>query len=334
MKALLIASKDDFNEDISKVTGIGRYVRELYKGLKKEINVESYPIFDYSSILSSFTSMLKGTFRNYSDYDIIHLLSSKPFFPIRKGKAKWVTTVHDLFFLKYRESKPLPLMKKIYLKSILSSDALIAVSSLIREDLEKLGYDKRIFVVNLGVGEEFFTTPLQKAEKKEMIKFGYIGRLDTERKNVIRGLKVFRKLKEKNVVFELWGSYNPKSEIFKEIKKESEEDPRIRIMGSASDEKLIEIYDSFDAFFFPTREEGFGLPVVEAQTRGVPVIVFKDARIPAEVCEYCIKIDEELPTLDYILSFKEKYSQLLKANASKFSWENSIKRLIDVYNSL
>ena len=333
MRVLLIAGKDDFNEDVSKVTGIGRYVREVYEGLKKQIDVEAYPLFDYSSIFSSAISLIKGTFHDYSSYDIIHLLSPKPFFPLRKGKAKWITTVHDLFFLKYNESKPSPFMQKIYLKSILSSDAIIAVSSLVKEDVEKLGYKKKIFVINPGIGEEFFTSP-KKPEKKDVIKIGYIGRLDSERKDLIRGIKVFRKIKEKNVIFELWGNYNPDSEIFKRIKKESEEDPRIRIMGSAPDEKLVEIYDSFDVFFFPTKEEGFGLPIIEAQARGVPVIVFKDARIPEEVCNYCIRINEEFPQIDYIKSFKEKYNDALRKYASKFSLGISVKNILNSYGSI
>ncbi|BBG23198.1 Glycosyltransferase Gtf1 [Sulfuracidifex tepidarius] len=334
MKLLLISSKNDVIEDISKVTGVGRYVREIYEGLKGENDVSLYPLFDYSSNLSSFVSVGKGIIRNYSDYDIIHLLSPKPFFPIRRGKAKWVTTVHDLFFLRYKESKPSPLMQKVYLKSILSSDAVIAVSSIVKEDIEKLSYNKRIFVVNPGVEEKFFTTPSHKTRKSDVIRFGYIGRLDAERKDIIRGIKMFRKIRERKIIFELWGSYDPNSEIFKEIKKESKEDPRIRIMGPALDEKLIEIYDTFDAFFFPTKEEGFGLPIVEAQTRGVPVIVFNDARIPQEVCKDCIKIRNEFPSLEYILSFSEKYCNRLKNNMTRFYWRNSIKSLISIYNSL
>ena len=333
MRVLLIAGKDDFNEDVSKVTGIGRYVREVYEGLKKQIDVEAYPLFDYSSIFSSINSIIKGTFHDYSSYNIIHLLSPKPFFPLRKGKAKWITTVHDLFFLKYNESKPSPFMQKIYLKSILSSDAIIAVSSLVKEDVEKLGYKKKIFVINPGIGEEFFTSP-KKPEKKDVIKIGYIGRLDSERKDLIRGIKVFRKIKEKNVIFELWGNYNPDSEIFKRIKKESEEDPRIRIMGPAPDEKLVEIYDSFDAFFFPTKEEGFGLPIIEAQARGVPVIVFKDARIPEEACNYCIRINNDLLNIEEILSLKNQFYEKIIQYSKKFAWKNIMPNILNIYKSL
>ncbi|WP_016732215.1 glycosyltransferase [Saccharolobus islandicus] len=224
-------------------------------------------------------------------------------------------------------------MEKLYVKSILSSDAIITVSSLVKEDVERLGYKKKIFVINPGIDERFFSTPkINTEERRDVIRLGYIGRVDSERKNLIRGIRVFKKLKGKNVIFELWGSYNLNNEIFKRIKKESEEDPRIRIMGPAPDEKLVEIYDSFDAFFFPTKEEGFGLPILEAQARGVPVIVFNDARIPKEVCENCVKIDDEIPPLDRILSFKE--NDKLRNYASKFSWENSIKNLLNIYNKL
>ncbi|ARM76126.1 glycosyltransferase [Acidianus manzaensis] len=335
MKVLLVASKGDFEEDVSKVTGIGRYAREVYNGLVNSgINVSAYPVYDYSSFTSSFLSMIKGMLHNYADYDIIHLLSPKPFFPIRKGKARWITTVHDLFFLKYKESKPTPMMERFYIKSILSSDAIIAVSSLIKEDVERLGYKGKVFVVNPGIGDEFFTAPIKREEKKKIVKLGYIGKLDSERKDVIRGIRIFKKLKDENVIFELWGSYNPNSEVFKEIKKESEDDRRIKIMGPAPNEKLIEIYDSFDALFFPTKEEGFGLSIIEAQARGVPVIVFKNARIPKEVCEYCIKIDDELQSTDEITSFRDKYFQSLRDYASQFSWKNSVKKVINIYNNL
>ncbi|MFP3203098.1 MAG: glycosyltransferase [Sulfolobus sp.] len=105
-------------------------------------------------------------------------------------------------------------------------------------------------------------------------------------------------------------------------------------MGPAPDEKLVEIYDSFDAFFFPTKEEGFGLPIVEAQARGVPVIVFKDARIPEEACNYCIRINEEFPQIDYIKSFKEKYNDTLRKYASKFSLGISVKNILNSYVSI
>ncbi|WP_016732214.1 glycosyltransferase family protein [Saccharolobus islandicus] len=110
MKVLLIGEKNDFKGEIEKVTGIGRYARELLIGLREKVEVSALPLYDHSSLYSSLGSIIKGIFYDYSKYDIIHLIAPKPFFPLRKGNAVWVTTVHDLFFLKYKESKPICLL--------------------------------------------------------------------------------------------------------------------------------------------------------------------------------------------------------------------------------
>ena len=52
-------------------------------------------------------------------------------------------------------------------------------------------------------------------------------------------------------------------------------------MGLALEERLIGIYDSFDVFAFPSLYEGFGLPILEAQSRGLPVIIYKYGKIPS-----------------------------------------------------
>jgi hypothetical protein len=60
MEVLLIATKRDFEAEISGVTGIGRYARSVYEGLSRLVQVEKYPVFDYSSFLSSLITTLKG----------------------------------------------------------------------------------------------------------------------------------------------------------------------------------------------------------------------------------------------------------------------------------
>jgi len=105
-------------------------------------------------------------------------------------------------------------------------------------------------------------------------------------------------------------------------------------MGPAPDEKLVEIYDSFDAFFFPTKEEGFGLPIIEAQARGVPVIVFKDARIPEEACNYCIRINNDLLNIEEILSLKNQFYEKIIQYSKKFAWKNIMPNILNIYKSL
>lgn len=330
MKVLLIATKHDFESEISRVTGIGRYVRSVYEELSKLVEVEKYPVFNYSSFTSALMSTLKANFSTvYSRYDIVHLLSPKLFFPLFKGKSKLVVTVHDLFFLKYRESNTR--FSKLYLRSISRADGIIAVSSLVKEELSDFVEKSKIFVVNPGIDDKFFEE--KKAETAhDKIKIGYIGRVDHERKNVLRAVREFKRLKRRDVILELWGGYDENSELFKEIAREAKEDDRIKIMGPVPDEELISIYDSIDVFLLPSKEEGFGYPVIEAQSRGIPVIVYKDLRIAEEVCKYCIKVEElNDESIERALRVDKN---TLREYARNFTEERSTRELVEVYKRL
>jgi glycosyltransferase involved in cell wall biosynthesis len=330
MEVLLIATKRDFEAEISGVTGIGRYARSVYEGLSKLVQVEKYPVFDYSSFLSSLITTLKANLTAaYPRYDIIHVLSPKIFFPLFKGKSKLVITVHDLFFLRYKESTTK--FSQLYLKSISWANVVVVVSSLIKEDLSKFVYKEKIFVVNPGIEDRFFKEKTEKG-RNNVIKTGYIGRIDHKRKNVLRAVRDFKRLKRKDVVLELWGSYDENSELFKEIAKEAREDSRIKIMGPLPDEKLISVYDSFDLFLLPSKEEGFGYPVIEAYSRGVPVIVYKDSRIPDEVCTYCVKVDE-LNDEDIEKALNTN-RDVIREYASNFTIQRSGMQLVKVYEKL
>lgn len=61
---------------------------------------------------------------------------------------------------------------------------------------------------------------------------------------------------------------------FKAIDIEAyKKDPRISFLGRVSDEELVKYYSNAQAFVFPSIYEGFGLPPLEAQTCGCPVLV-------------------------------------------------------------
>ena len=57
-------------------------------------------------------------------------------------------------------------------------------------------------------------------------------------------------------------------------------DKRIKFLGFASEHKLMSIYDSFNAFMFPSYYEGFVIPIIKAQSCGLPVIIYKYGKIP------------------------------------------------------
>lgn len=102
-------------------------------------------------------------------------------------------------------------------------------------------------------------------------------------------------------------------------------------MGSVSDKTLIGLYQGAMAFVFPSLYEGFGIPPLEAQKCGSPVIA---ADIPAlretlggsahfvdplDVADIALA----LRTLVHDADLRERLAALGAANARRYSWEAS-----------
>lgn len=116
-----------------------------------------------------------------------------------------------------------------------------------------------------------------------------------------------------------------------------ESDPRIRLLGRVSDEKLVDLYSGADAFIFPSFYEGFGIPPLEAQACGCPVLVANTASLP-EVCGdsalYCSPYDihDIAEKMDLLISRPELAETLRKkgrANIGRYDWQTSARTLLE-----
>ena len=110
----------------------------------------------------------------------------------------------------------------------------------------------------------------------------------------------------------------------------------IKFMGFAPENKLVNTYDSFDAFVFPSLYEGFGLPILEAQSRSLPVIIYKYGKIPKEVRKYCFEAENPEHMAQIIEDLKENgYNEKLKNKATTyartFTWERCAKETLEAY---
>ena len=89
---------------------------------------------------------------------------------------------------------------------------------------------------------------------------------------------------------------------------------------------LAEIYNGFDVFCLPTKGEGFGLPIIEAQACGVPVILTNTTSCP-ELCKTGWLIDKTEDDKRWLPNetwrFEAKPSAILKSLEGAFSlWES------------
>ena len=84
--------------------------------------------------------------------------------------------------------------------------------------------------------------------------------------------------------------------------------------------------------------EGFGLPILEAQARGLPVIICKDAIIPKEVRKFCIEVENESHMAQTFQDLKrEGYNEKIRTEAMhyarNFSWAKTALRTSELYKS-
>ncbi|MCL4373722.1 MAG: glycosyltransferase [Candidatus Marsarchaeota archaeon] len=352
MRVGLVGVEGDFDTpDISdiKKRSNNRYMSQLYSSLynlnAKGPQVDKIEV-PHMPVGLGFSLMFGTMFKNLSNYDILHNPDSKPFFPKNKGRAIVVSTAHGFeFIFDVKKDVDRSSVKGIFRHSVIiplaywslkRSDYMIAISSLTKNDAIRWGYDKdRIFVVNHGIDAKFINA--KKSTRKEHSKFriGYIGTFRI-RKNIGMAIEAIKKIDDSNIVFEVWGKRMFQYELFA---RQARGDNRIMFMGPAPEDRIVQTYDSFDAFVFPTTYESFGFPIIEAQARGLPVIINKHGRVSAEVRKYCLKAESPEHMAQIIEDLKENgYNEKLRKKATEyaksFTWEKCAEETFNVYKTI
>ena len=114
---------------------------------------------------------------------------------------------------------------------------------------------------------------------------------------------------------------------------------RMRFLGWVSDQELEDLYRSADAFVFPSLSEGFGLPVLEAMARGVPVATSARTSLAEVAGEAALLFDpdDEASIADAIdrLLYEEGLSAGLASagleQAARFTWDAAAELTVASY---
>lgn len=349
MRIALLAPKGDF--DKAQGEGTLRYMYELYRNMKiieKEYSsrVEKVELPLRKHLNKRLSHAFGNFLANLSEFDIAHSLTIMPMINLRSRNTIKFITVHDFQFLLKPELgadvKKGTLKKiwwsKAFLKlpakiSLASTDYVMVNSTQTRDETIAMGFPReRIFVANHGIDERFIDTPLKKKGKPQKFKVGYIGAF-RRRKNAGFAIDAFMAVPESDVIFELWGQ--PKFE-YEELKAKAAGDKRIAFKGFAPEKDLIKTYDSFNIFVFPSVYEGEGLAILEAQARGLPVIIYKDAMIAKEIRRHCFEAEDAMEMARIISAIKkEGYDKNKQAQAMKyartFTWESTARKTLEAY---
>jgi glycosyltransferase involved in cell wall biosynthesis len=136
-----------------------------------------------------------------------------------------------------------------------------------------------------------------------------------------------------------WGSaHSTKAEIA-ELATRLGIERRLRIPGYVTTEQLAALYAGAAMLTFPSRFEGFGIPVVEAMAAGCPVVVADATALPDLVGDAGILIDPDdvagwARVISSLLTDDVKRRELVaagRARAASLAAADPVQHLVEVY---
>lgn len=263
--------------------------------------------------------------------------------------AQTIVTIHGL---EYEFCpKAYSFWEKIYMRASIKKSCqwaskIISVSENTKKDLINLYkvLKDKIKVIYEGPGPSIDITS-NESFKFQISNFQpyllFIGRLE-ERKNIVGIIKAFEILKEKyKVSHNLILAGNP-NHGFVRIKEKIENSlygKNIVLMGFVKSEEKTELLKKADVFLFPSFYEGFGLPILEAQSVNVPVVTSNVSSIPEVADGSALLIDpnnaEDMADSVYkIISDKNFRNDIIRKgqeNVQRFSWEKCAEEIARLF---
>jgi glycosyltransferase involved in cell wall biosynthesis len=274
--------------------------------------------------------------------DLFHALNQRVEFPARRT----VATFHDLFVITGDYSSPefRARFTEQAKQAAGHSDAIIAVSRFTALQIEQqLGVEpSRIHVVPHGVTMPAANSTVQSenmVQRENLVLFvGVIQR----RKNVARLVKAFEQMPVgwRLALAGASEGYGAAEEL-----RAVEDSPRsgdIDVLGHQSAAQLDVLYARARIFAFPSLDEGFGMPTLEAMSRGVPVVTSNCSAMPEVAGGAALLVDPYQPDdvasalvrLAADESLREDLIRRGHARALAFTWESAVAQTWAVYQTL
>jgi len=216
-----------------------------------------------------------------------------------------VTTVHDLSVVRCPEMHPRPrrqLMDKYFPGALERSRCIITDSLFVRDELVAVYGTpvEKIHPIHLGVAPQYRvrgpdeTTVTLAAHGLSHGRYILaVGTLEP-RKNLIQGLRAFRRLPEalrETMPFVIVGMKGWLTEGIEAEIAALAARGQVRALGYLPDQALLNLYAGAAMLVYPSIYEGFGLPALEAMASGIPVITSNRSSLPEVVGDVGITVD-------------------------------------------
>ena len=266
-----------------------------------------------------------------------------------------LVTLHDLQYLAYPEYFSAPKRRYLQLsqgRSLRRAAFVAAISDFTRADaIRAFALDPAKVVVVPPV-----VTPMAVSDDAVQLRadFGVVGDFllypaaaypHKNHETLLRAFASIAKGRDISLVLTgatgagAWGSAHSIAPRITELIGELDIAERVRVLGYVSTAQLAALYSEAVALTFPSRFEGFGLPVVEAMSVGCPVIAANSTALPAVVGDGGVLVDpddvdgwaRELARVidDHVV--REKLADAGRARFAELAAADTVDRLVDVY---
>jgi glycosyltransferase involved in cell wall biosynthesis len=287
-----------------------------------------------------------------------HLMSMPQYLP-----CPYVVTVHDLLDYMYRARNGSSLRRMLHFQAtrrvLHRAVRIFAVSNFTKNDVQRLfGIPAEKIHVVYNAIDDRFRQGHASAEDREFIAeryqvnypfLLYAGRISPH-KNVVRLIEAFSALRAelgkegrfqdlKLIIIgdDLSGHPDLRRTV---IRSGVQND--VRFLGFVPVDVLRIFYDAAKLFVFPSLYEGFGLPPLEAMAHGTPVVTSNTSSLPEVVGNAAVLVNPEnvfemMRALHRVLldqPLREQLKQRGYEQAARYSWDVSVRRIIQVYGEI
>lgn len=366
----------DINEaNIPQRVGVNQVAYKIFTHLAKQINGEDklyalgkerplpdMPVGNENLIYEIFgskkawvlTSLTKRLWFGKPKIDVLFSPSHyTPLFSPTKTIIYLMDMSFERFGTEYFTNYDINQLKKWTPLSVKKAKKILTISEFSKNEIVKLygTNPDKIEVVYPAFDKEIYhgkipKTKVVSVKKKYGITGSYLlywGTLQP-RKNISRLIEAFAKIDKPQLKLVICGKKGWLYDQILEQSKALEIENKVLFTGFAPNDDLPALIKGSRAFVLPSLYEGFGMPIVEAQAVGTPVIASRVSSLPEVAGDSAIYIEDPTSVeniksaLEKVISLSVKDRTKLikdgKENTKRFDWDMSAKKILSILKSV
>lgn len=328
------------------ITGVQRYAIEISQELRKLLGDDIVFVAPHGIVQDKYAKELGvifiGRYKGYlwEQWDLLQYLkkhgnplllclcNTAPLFYKNK-----IVTVHDVAFEAYPQTFSrlfLYVYRFMIPRIVQSAKKVITVSEFSKDEIVKYyGINReKISVVYNAVSSKFHHKDDERLRKQKYLlavsSLNYRKNFHT----VLEAFTMFEKTEQDTMLY-IIGDLSNSNFAGIDIRRYND-DPRIRFLGRISDDELVRYYSNAAAFIYPSIYEGFGIPPLEAQACGCPVVVSDIPPLREVIADsgvYCnpFNVKDIAEKMVNVVARSEELSAKGYANEARFSWRTSAR---------